>query len=285
MSIASKVHVESAESTACTWSNLYRVGGAAALIAGVFFRRNLGAEISLDDMAYPGWPQAHPVRKNQMRNATKTFTSTLGAIMALAGLEHGIGEMLQGSVAPSGMLFPSWPGSAFFRSLGGEPAMTIIPNLLVTGILASLFSLVLLVWATRFVQRKNGGLIMMLLWVVLLLVGGGIFPPILGIMIGAVATRINAPLTWGRTHLTEDLRRFLGKLWPWFFTTCIIGWLLMFPGLAILGYFFGVNNPTLVIFLLIIDIGTLLLTIFSGFAHDIQKQSGSSSGEFDLRAI
>ena len=93
-----------------------------------------------------------------MKNATRVFASTFGAIFALAGIEHGIGEIFQGNVAPSGIMILSWPESEFFRSLGGEPAMTIVPNLLVTGILAILFSLILLVWATLFVQRKNGGL-------------------------------------------------------------------------------------------------------------------------------
>jgi hypothetical protein len=35
------------ETAAATWNGLYRTGGAAALIAGVVFRRNLAAEISL----------------------------------------------------------------------------------------------------------------------------------------------------------------------------------------------------------------------------------------------
>ena len=205
-----------------------------------------------------------------MRNATKVFASTFGAIMALAGIEHGIGEMLQGSIAPSGMMFLSWPEAPFFRSLGGEPAMTIIPNLLVTGILAILFSLALLVWATLFVQRENGGLIMILLSFAMLLVGGGIFPPILGIIIGAVATRINAPLTWWRAHLSVGFQRFLEKLWPWSYTACIITWLSMFPGLALLGYFFGVNDPALILVILFFALGTLLLTIVTGFAYDIQ---------------
>ena len=30
------------------WKSLHKVGGAAALIAGVIFRRNLGPEISLE---------------------------------------------------------------------------------------------------------------------------------------------------------------------------------------------------------------------------------------------
>jgi len=207
-----------------------------------------------------------------MRKATKIFTSTFGAIMALAGIEHGIGEIFQGNVVPSGIMILSWPESEFFRSLGGEPAMTIVPNLLVTGILAILFSLILLVWATLFVQGKNGGLIMILLSIAMLLVGGGIFPPLLGIIIGAVGTRINAPSTCWRAHLSVGLRHFFGKLWPWSFIACIIAWLLMFPGLAILGYFFDVNDPNLTLILLVFCLGTLLLTIFTGFAYDIQRQ-------------
>jgi len=39
--------VTDAETADSTWKSLYRVGGAAALIAGVIFRRNLGPEISL----------------------------------------------------------------------------------------------------------------------------------------------------------------------------------------------------------------------------------------------
>ena len=205
-----------------------------------------------------------------MRNATKVFASTFGAIMALAGIEHGIGEMLQGSIAPRGIMILSWPESEFFRSLGGEPAMTVIPNLFITGILAILVSLALLVWATLFVQRENGGLIMILLSFAMLLVGGGIFPPILGIIIGAVATRINAPLTWWRAHLSVGFQRFLEKLWPWSYTACIITWLSMFPGLALLGYFFGVNDPALILVILFFALGTLLLTIVTGFAYDIQ---------------
>ncbi len=173
-----------------------------------------------------------------MRNATRVTVSTFGAVAALAGFEHGIGEVLQGNVTPDGVMILSWPGSAFFRIVGGEPAMTIIPNLLVTGILTILVSLIFLAWATLFVQRKNGGLVMILLSIVLLLVGGGIFPPVLGIIIGGIGTKINAPLTWWRVHLSPGLRHLLGKVWPWSFIACLIAWLSLFPGINILGYFF-----------------------------------------------
>ena len=42
-----KKQVANAETSGFEWKGLYRAGGAAALIAGVLFRRNLGVEISL----------------------------------------------------------------------------------------------------------------------------------------------------------------------------------------------------------------------------------------------
>jgi hypothetical protein len=203
-----------------------------------------------------------------MRNATKATVSTLGTIMGLGGIEHGIGEILQGNIAPSGVMFPSWPDSAFFRSVAGEPAMSIVPNLLVTGILAILVSLVFLVWVIRFVQRKHGGLVLILLSIIMLLAGGGIFPPIIGIIVGAIGTKINAPLNRWRAHLSDGLRRFLGKVWPWSFVACLTAWLLLFPGINILGYFFGVNDPHLIVMLILFALGSLPLTILTGFAHD-----------------
>lgn len=202
-----------------------------------------------------------------MKNATRIFTSTFGAIMALAGIEHGIGEVLQGNVAPGGLMFPSWSDSPFFRSLGGEPAMSVIPNLLVTGILAILVSLALLIWVLFFVQRKHGGLVMILLSIAMLLVGGGIFPPVLSAMIGAVATQIQSPLNGWRS-LPLAFRHFLEKAWPWSFAACILAWLGMFPGLALLGYFFGVDDPAFILTLLSLALVLLLVTVLTGFARD-----------------
>ncbi len=206
-----------------------------------------------------------------MRNATRISVSTFGAIMALAGIEHGIGEILQGNIAPSGIMILSWPESEFFRSLGGEPAMTVVPNLLITGILAVLVSLALLVWAILSAHKKNGGLVMILLSIAMLLVGGGIFPPILGIIIGAVATRIHSPLTGWRAHLSVGTQRFFQRLWPWSYTTCIIAWLALIPGAGLFGRFFGANEEVFILATIFFALAALLLTILSGFAKDIQQ--------------
>ena len=69
--------------------------------------------------------------------------------------------------------------------------MTIIPSFLITGILAILFGLVVLVWSAFFVHRKHGGLVLILLCIPLLLFGGGIFPPLIGVIAGALGTRIH----------------------------------------------------------------------------------------------
>lgn len=203
-----------------------------------------------------------------MKNATRIFSSTFGAIMALAGIEHGIGEVLQGSVVPDGIMIQSWPYSEFFRNLSGEPAMTIIPNLFVTGILAILVSLILLIWSIFFVQSKNGGLVMILISIVMLLVGGGIFPPILTMIIGAIATRINAPKTWWFTHLSENTRRILAKQWRRIICLCILSWFALIPGIGILEQSFGVYNETLILIILSSALGSLFLTAVTGFARD-----------------
>jgi hypothetical protein len=211
-----------------------------------------------------------------MRSATRVTVSTFGALAGLAGIEHGLGEVLQGNVAPEGVMISSWPQSELFRVLAGEPAMTIVPNLLVTGILAIFISVVFLVWATIFVQRKHGGLVLIALSVVMLLVGAGFGPPILGIIVGVAATRINAPFRWWRTHLSTGSSRLLSNLWPWCFVAGVIAWLLLLPGTIILDFFFGVNIPDVIVYVLTLcAFGLLLLTVSAGFAYDIQRRTNS----------
>lgn len=53
-----------------------------------------------------------------------------------------------------------------------EPAMTILPNYLVTGILATILGIVTMIWAAGFVYKKRGWLVLLLLCLALLLFGG-----------------------------------------------------------------------------------------------------------------
>ena len=115
--------------------------------------------------------------------------SIVGIFAGLAGASHGPGEILQGNIAPSEIMIKAWPD---LTVLGGEPAMTIVPSLLVTGILTIIFGLIVVAWAGGFVQRKNGGLVLILLSTVMLLVGGGIVPPMFGAAAGMIAILLNS---------------------------------------------------------------------------------------------
>jgi hypothetical protein len=203
-----------------------------------------------------------------MKSATRVLISTFGAFVGLSGIEHGLGELLQGNVPPAGIFFPSWPDAAFFHVLAGEPAITLLPNLLITGILAIFFSTLYLICAVGFVHRKYGGLALIGLSVVMLPVGAGVFPPVLGLLIGLAATRLQGSLTWFKLHLSPGLRSALMKLWPWSFGACLLAWLGMLPGVPVLDYFFGINNPDLIFALLLGMFGFLFLTVISGVARD-----------------
>ena len=114
--------------------------------------------------------------------------SALGIFAGLGGASHGPGEILQGNVAPSDVMINAWPS---LTALNGEPAMTIVPNLLVTGVLAIIFGVLVAMWAGKYVEKRMGGLVLILLSIVLLLVGGGIVPPFFGIAGGIIGMLIN----------------------------------------------------------------------------------------------
>ena len=211
------------------------------------------------------------------RSATRLTVSTIGALIALAGIEHGVGEILQGDVAPQGMRIQSWPGWDAFRVLAGEPAMTVVPNLRATGVLAVLASLLFLVWATTFVQRKHGGSVLILLSVLMLLVGGGFGPPLVGVLLGVAATRIDAPLTWWRTRPPGGTRRLFARLWPWFLGADLLAWLALVPGVVVVGARVGGDRvpATLVYALIVSAFGFLVLAIVAGLASDAERLSAA----------
>jgi hypothetical protein len=145
--------------------------------------------------------------------------------------------------------------------------MTIIPSFLITGILAVIFGLIVMVWAAFFVQRKHGALALILLCIPLLLFGGGLFPPLIGVIAGALGTRINKPLDPKGSRLSGGLLRFLALLWPWSLALFVI-WVL---GQWVIGHFFNdwlLANGYLIILMVL---GSLLLTVVTTYTHDLQK--------------
>lgn len=200
-----------------------------------------------------------------MVQATRTTLSTFGAIVGVAGLEHGVGEILQGNVAPNGFVIESWPDVQAYEVLVGEPAMTIIPNLLLSGVLTIILSIILTIWAVMHIEKKNGGRILILLSFILLLVGGGFGPPIIGFILGTAGTKMKSPPDW------KAGRAILARLWPFLFVAGIIGYLSLWPGLVILSQFITAEAlPTA--HLTLFSFATLVLAILSGFAYDTESK-------------
>lgn len=125
-------------------------------------------------------------------NKTRVAASLLGIFAGIGGgVFHGIGEILQGSVAPKEIMIQAYPA---MQATAGEPAITLVPNFLYTGILAIIMGSIVTIWAVAFVGRKNGGLVLILLSIIMLLFGGGIVPAIIGVIAGIIGTRIKPEL-------------------------------------------------------------------------------------------
>jgi hypothetical protein len=210
-----------------------------------------------------------------MRKAARVTATVLGLTAGLAGIEHGYFEIVQGNARPEGLMIASM-GAPCVPELAWnacEPAMTVIPNFLVTGILAVILGVMVTIWSAFFVHKNRGGLGLILLCIPLLLFGGGIFPPLIGFIAGAMGSRINKPLEAEKSRLSGGLLRSLAALWPWSLALYVV-WVL---GQWVIGYLFNdwlLANGYLVI---VMVLGTLLLTVVTTHAHDVQK-AGNGGG-------
>lgn len=128
-----------------------------------------------------------------MRRIIHIITVVFGAFAGFGGIEHGYFEILQGSGRPNGLMIesigpPCIPAEVWHAC---EPAMTIIPNFLITGIVALILGVTTMAWSIMFMRRQHGGLILALLSFALLLFGGGIVPPIIGFIGGLMAIKLS----------------------------------------------------------------------------------------------
>ena len=211
---------------------------------------------------------------DRARSATRLVVATFGVLVALAGAEHGVGEIRQGSVPPSGLVIESWPDVAAFAVLGGEPALTVVPDLLLSGILSVVVAGALGVWAAGYAHRRHGGPVLILLSVLLLVVGGGMAPPLIAVLLGIAATRIGVP---SRRSPGAAARAF-GQAWPWLLAAGVLGYLGLVPGTALLHQFAGVDDWRLVTALIALAFGGLLLALVAARAHDRARMVDSASG-------
>jgi hypothetical protein len=200
----------------------------------------------------------------------RNLAAVCGGLAGLGGITHGVGEMLQGSRPPSGIVFDSWADGRIAQNLGGEPAMSVIPNLLVTGTLTIVVSLAVMLWAVAFVEHRHAGRDLAILSVAMLLVGGGFGPPILGMLAGLVAAGAQASHAQWASVLSGPSGRLLALLWPALFWLCLLNALLLVVGSLVVAGALGLANPDLFVLSLFLVLVTMPLATLAGIAHDLR---------------
>lgn len=196
-----------------------------------------------------------------MKNPFYITTAFLGIYAGLIAIQHGIFEILQGSHAPEGLTFnaigiPCQPEVVWHACF---PAMTLIPNLLLTGIAAILGGLTICAWAIVFAERRHGGLVLGALSLLALLVGGGFVPVWIGLVAAVTVRLLGVPVKPDRTDW-----RTVSTLWPW----PLVLMALWLPGSWLLGHFFSAAMLSAGnLLFLVFDIGMPILAAASGLAH------------------
>jgi hypothetical protein len=201
-----------------------------------------------------------------MKKATRIVAMGLGLLAGFGGPEHGYFEILQGNTQPAGLFIASMGPPCVPEEIWNacEPALTIIPNFLITGIIATILGIVTMIWSATSIHKKLGGPILIALSLCLLLFGGGIFPPVIGIIGGIVATQINVPAKVDRHNKPSAITRLCAQMWPWPLVAFFV-WLF---GQFVIGYYFNnflLNSGFLIPGLIL---GLMFLSIASAFAYD-----------------
>jgi hypothetical protein len=206
-------------------------------------------------------------------NAMRIVASVTGILVGLTGFEHGLFEALQGNVTTSrGVIEAIGPAQRFWEN-GTEPAFTLVPNFLLTGVLAMIVGWIIMIWSAGYIERKRGAWILTLLTVGLFLVGGGFAPVVLAVIPVFAATQIGKPLTWWRSRQPSRTLEILAGLWKWVFPVFIFLCLLAVV-VAIFGYpllwFFNADGTLAVLSTMsnATFFGLGPLSLISAFAHD-----------------
>ena len=93
---------------------------------------------------------------NKTISAAKAAGWVFGVLAGIGGFVHGVGETLQGNTATNGLWIESWNSGPIYEYMGGEPGISIVPNFLITGILAMIMALILIIVSITFTKRKTG---------------------------------------------------------------------------------------------------------------------------------
>jgi hypothetical protein len=200
-------------------------------------------------------------------------TLALGVTIALGGFHHGVFEALQGNGPTGGIAINSIGPEHVRWEYGTDPAITLIPNFLFTGVAAMAVSLVIVGWSALGLHRRRGPALFLALFVLLTLVGGGVGHILFFVAAWAYATRMRSSLGWWRRRLRGRARSLLGRLWAPVLTLSSICFVLALE-LSVFGYPPARAKPDLVLAvdwsLLLACFALLNLAYLGAIARDLE---------------
>lgn len=200
-----------------------------------------------------------------------------GGLSGVGGFVHGVGEVQQGSGSTGGVVFDSWAEGRIAENLGGEPAMSLVPDPLITGILTIVVSLAVLAWAVAFADHRYAGRVLVLLSVLMLLVGGGFGPPVVGILAGAVAGGAHVRRQRWAEVLGGRRGRLLASAWPVLFWLSAFSVAFLVLGSLVLGVALDVATPDLFVYSLFVAVVAMPLATTAGIARDLRASPTGAS--------
>lgn len=205
-----------------------------------------------------------------MRKA-KLSLSTFGIILGIAGIEHGIGEFLQGSIKVGTHFFESWPNNELYEILAGEPAFSLFTELTFTtlGILAIIVSSMLILCSIFLIDKRFGSFMFLILNICMFLFGAGFAGPIImGIPIATFSTLLrNLNNERSRSDVSKKIIRI--SFFSFYFLS-ILSWFLMWPGFVLISYFYGFPSGTEIIVYIVacISLTSFIVTVILGMLYD-----------------
>jgi hypothetical protein len=208
-------------------------------------------------------------------NATRVITTVIGVFFGLfSAVNHGFFEILQGNKPTGGLIIDAIGEAQRFWPLGGEPAFTLIPNFMVTGIASIVVGLLIIVWSIWFLPTRHGRTVFLGLFILSFLVGGGIGQAFFFIPAWAFATRMGKPLTWWRRVLPRSTWPLLSRLW---IVALVLATIVMLMGLevAIFGFVPGLTDTERIqsagLTLVLISAVLYVIAFVAGFGHELRR--------------
>ena len=211
-----------------------------------------------------------------INKSTRNVVIAFALLCGLSGIIAGVFEIVQGNHPTDGLIistigpdFEMWKSYTPSQLMDTYSALTLIPNFLVTGILAIMASLMVILWSIFRIHKKSGPLVFLILSLLQFILGGS-FVLDLATITFLVALTIGKPLNWWNRLMPDRIKRIFAAFLPYAILLFALTSLIL-----LLITIFGANNEelhrymnTVAAFMFI----PIILMIPGGFARDLLKR-------------